>query len=143
MMSRLKLAMILFLIEVFFTVPFYLVAADRPSKQNAPIINTSDPAQAQKPDAIPPKSGQASRIEKHTPRGVECNVCHEATEPTTSPKGEKCATCHSDYVKKEPKGTPNPHESHIGELSCGKCHKEHRESVLFCNKCHVYKMKVP
>ena len=142
-MNHWKIAIMSFLIGVFFMVPFYLGAADHPSEQNAPIINTSDPAQVQKPDAIPPKSGQALRIEKHTPRGVKCAVCHESTEPTAPPKGEKCVTCHINYVKEKPKDEPNPHKSHIGELSCGKCHKEHRESVMFCNKCHVFKMKVP
>lgn len=142
-MNRQKVATILFLIAAFFMVSSYLCAADRPSEQNAPLINTSNPAQVQKPDAIPPKSGQALRVEKHTPRGVTCAVCHESTEPTATPKGEKCVTCHSNYLKEKPKDEPNPHKSHIGELSCGKCHKEHQESVMFCNKCHVFKMKVP
>jgi fumarate reductase flavoprotein subunit len=142
-MNRRKVATISFLIAVFFVVPPYLIAADRSSEQNAPAINPSDPAQMKKPDAVPPKSGQAMRLEKHAPRGVQCAVCHESNEPTAPPRGEKCITCHSNYVKEKPKDEPNPHKSHVGELSCGKCHKEHRESVMFCNKCHVYTIKVP
>lgn len=126
-MKRQKVATISFLIGVFFIVPSYLSAADHPSEQNASLINTSDPTQVQKPDAIPPKSGQALRVEKHTTRGVKCAACHESTEPTAPSKGEKCVTCHSNYVKEKPKDEPNPHKSHVGELSCGKCHKEHRE----------------
>jgi len=140
-----KMAVILFLIGVSCMVPLYLGAANHFSEQKVPTINASDPAQVQKPGFAPPESAQALRLEKHAPRGVKCNVCHESTEPTTSPKEEKCTTCHSIYGKKEEQlqGIPNPHKSHIGELSCGKCHKEHRESVLFCNKCHVFEMKVP
>jgi len=141
-MNRQKIAIISFLIAVIFMVPSSLMAADRSSEQNAPPVKTDLP-QVQKPDAVPTRSGPALRVEKHAPRGVQCAVCHESTAPTQSPKEGKCVTCHSNYIKEKPKEEPNPHMSHVGELACGKCHKEHRASVMFCNKCHVYKIKVP
>lgn len=31
----------------------------------------------------------------------------------------------------------NPHASHVGkDVTCGDCHSVHRESVMYCNKCH-------
>ena len=143
-MNLRKVAITSFLIGVFFVVQPCL-AADHASEQNAKVIGTSEPAQVQKPDAAPPKSGKALRQVKHGQYGLKCNVCHESDEPSTSPKTEKCINCHGEQVKKveQPKGTPDPHKSHLGELLCGKCHREHRESVFFCNKCHVFDMKVP
>nr|CBX28209.1 unknown protein [uncultured Desulfobacterium sp.] len=42
-------------------------------------------------------------------------------------------------------GITNPHKSHIGEARCTLCHKNHAQSVLDCNQCHLPKfdMKVP
>ncbi|MCI8468712.1 MAG: cytochrome c3 family protein [Eggerthellaceae bacterium] len=30
----------------------------------------------------------------------------------------------------------NPHSSAHGDVSCGTCHKAHRQSVMYCTKCH-------
>jgi len=83
--------------------------------------------------------------QKHGARGVTCATCHETATPTEPPATEKCASCHNVYGQKSTHaaGTPDPHHSHVGELACGKCHREHQPSVMFCNKCHVFRMKVP
>ncbi len=145
MMNIRKLTIISFLIGVFFLIPLYLGAADRPAEQNIPGKDTSNPVPMRQPDAALSKSSPTLRLEKHARKGVKCIVCHESAEPSTTPQAEKCSSCHGDMGKK---ATPaeaahNPHKSHVGDLLCGKCHKEHKESVLFCNKCHVFEMKVP
>ena len=30
----------------------------------------------------------------------------------------------------------NPHDTSHGEVACGTCHKAHRQSVMYCSKCH-------
>ncbi len=30
----------------------------------------------------------------------------------------------------------NPHSSAHGDMACGTCHKAHRQSVMYCSKCH-------
>lgn len=144
-MNRSKITVISFFIGLYFMHPICSGEANQLSVQNAPILAASDTAQMQKTGASPPKSSKGPRLDKHASRGVKCDACHESAEPTASPKTEKCATCHKMDEKKAEhlQGKPDPHKSHIGELPCGKCHKEHRESVLFCNKCHVFDMKVP
>ena len=57
-----------------------------------------------------------------------------------------CLGCHGDYGKvaaKTDKLDPNPHDSHLGEIDCGKCHHAHKASVNICNPCHQLDMNVP
>jgi hypothetical protein len=144
-MNLLKFAAISSLISVFFMVSGYPGATDRTSMQKIPARNTPNLVQMHQPDSTPSKSEQTSCPEKHGRYGVTCVVCHGSIAPTTSPQSEKCSQCHNDFLKNAAlsKAIPNPHMSHVDEPLCGKCHKEHRHSVLFCNKCHVFEMKVP
>lgn len=145
MMNLRKLTIISFLIGVFFLIPLYLGAADRAAEENVSPKNTSNPIPMSQPDTALSKSSETLRLDKHARKGVKCIVCHESAQPSTPPNSEKCSSCHGDMGKKATaaEAAPNPHKSHVGELLCGKCHKEHKESVLFCNKCHVLEMKVP
>jgi hypothetical protein len=88
----------------------------------------------------------AARLDKHAARGLTCEVCHGSAKPSGPPPMSVCVGCHGSYAQlAEQTGNlvPNPHKSHMGELECGLCHKEHRPSILFCNTCHVFEMKVP
>jgi cytochrome c nitrite reductase small subunit len=38
---------------------------------------------------------------------------------------------------------PNPHDSHLGEMDCGKCHHSHKASENACAACHQMDMKAP
>jgi len=38
---------------------------------------------------------------------------------------------------------PNPHDSHLGELECGRCHHQHKASENACAACHAIELKVP
>lgn len=94
----------------------------------------------------PKPEAQAIRLQKHGQRGITCDMCHGTTAAPTPPPMQKCFGCHGNYeklIEQSKAVTPNPHKSHMGEMECGVCHKEHRDSVLFCNKCHVFDMKVP
>lgn len=102
-------------------------------------------AQSLAAETLPAKSSQAPRLEKHGGRGIACDACHGAVVPPVAPPTEKCFSCHGSHeaLASKTAGHPNPHKSHLGELDCDKCHKEHGKSVFFCNKCHVFTMEVP
>jgi fumarate reductase flavoprotein subunit len=84
--------------------------------------------------------------DKHKNRGVDCSGCHKESPPQQGVPMAVCLECHGDYRKvaaKTDKTDPNPHESHLGEFDCGKCHHAHKASVNACNECHQMDMKVP
>jgi hypothetical protein len=106
----------------------------------------------------PPGTGRPATnmpsMDKHSAHGVTCEQCHETAAPTTAPNSNKaCLGCHEagalikatakydDVARK----SQNPHESHIHGASCLVCHKNHGESVLYCDECHKPKFgwKVP
>lgn len=49
--------------------------------------------------------------------------------------------CHNltygELAEKTADRAYNPHETHFDGLECGDCHKAHRESVLYCTRCHA------
>ena len=85
----------------------------------------------------------------HTKAGVHCFDCHQEEKPTKKAvASESCMTCHGDYpamkaLTKEAK--PNPHDSHLGEIPCTDCHRQHQPPVVKCLECHEgkYKFKIP
>ena len=57
-----------------------------------------------------------------------------------------CLGCYGDYPKvamQTKKLDPNPHDLHLGEIECEKCHHSHKASVNACNACHLMDMEVP
>ncbi len=90
-------------------------------------------------------------IDKHAGYGVSCKDCH-GTAAKTAPSTDKCLACHggnySALVRASPKqydikkGITNPHASHVGEVRCTRCHKNHAQSELYCNECHVPKINL-
>jgi len=84
--------------------------------------------------------------DKHKNSGTDCSGCHKESPPKQDAPMAVCLGCHGDYPKvaaKTNKLDPNPHDSHLGEIECGKCHHAHKGSVNFCNECHQFDMKVP
>lgn len=86
--------------------------------------------------------------DRHGQKGVACAQCHgKATPPTKAPSMEQCLTCHGGSYEAlaatTAKSHPNPHYTHIGDKACTACHKGHQESVLICDSCHKFKMRVP
>ena len=84
--------------------------------------------------------------DKHKNLGIECSGCHQEDPPKQKVPMAACLGCHGDYAKvaaKTSKITPNPHDSHLGEIECEKCHHSHKPSVNACNACHLMDMKVP
>lgn len=84
---------------------------------------------------------------RHQSFGVECASCHGA-EPdfSTVPPMAQCLSCHGSYedvAEMTVDQIPNPHHSHMGEVTCTDCHSEHQEPRLSCNQCHVFDMMVP
>lgn len=48
--------------------------------------------------------------------------------------------CHNisreELAQKTEGMSRNPHNSHLGDVDCGECHKAHRASVMYCSRCH-------
>lgn len=103
---------------------------------------------------VTPKAGDMPSTDKHSEKGVSCEKCHGDAMPTSAPTSNKaCLGCHKqdvlvkatakyDDVKHK---SQNPHESHMHGTSCMSCHKNHGQSVLACDQCHLPKFgwKVP
>jgi fumarate reductase flavoprotein subunit len=84
--------------------------------------------------------------DKHKNRGTDCSGCHKERPPKLDVPMAVCLRCHGDYRKvaaKTNKLDPNPHDSHLGEFDCGKCHHAHKASVSACAPCHQMEMEVP
>jgi hypothetical protein len=84
--------------------------------------------------------------DKHKNTGMDCSGCHKENPPGGKVPMAVCLGCHGDYLKvaaKTNKIDPNPHDSHLGEIDCEKCHHSHKASVNVCNSCHQMDMKVP
>ncbi|GLH74040.1 hypothetical protein GETHLI_25420 [Geothrix limicola] len=94
------------------------------------------PAQEAKARTLPPH---------HAKAGVHCYDCHQEEKPTKKAvAADSCMTCHGDYpamkaLTKDAK--PNPHDSHLGEIVCTECHRQHQPPVVKCLECHEGKFK--
>ncbi|MGV8084311.1 MAG: cytochrome c3 family protein [Coriobacteriia bacterium] len=95
----------------------------------------------------------AMTMNKHTEFGVQCSSCHKETDQSaySAPNQEACLSCHGGSYDKlaaltaDAAGSStyavNPHASHIGDADCALCHKNHQDSVLYCNDCHTPKFE--
>jgi fumarate reductase flavoprotein subunit len=84
--------------------------------------------------------------DRHKNVGVDCAGCHKEDPPKEKVPMAVCLGCHGGYPEvaaKTNKIDPNPHNSHLGEIECGQCHRAHKASVLVCAGCHDMEMKVP
>ena len=81
----------------------------------------------------------------HAKAGVHCFNCHQEEKPTKKAvASESCMVCHGDYpamraATKDVK--PNPHDSHLGEIPCTECHRQHQAPKVKCLECHEGKFK--
>jgi hypothetical protein len=84
-------------------------------------------------------------------KNVTCETCHATKTPTKMADQKACIQCHGQYKGKvvpnadyNPDRNPrrpvievNPHDSHLGDVRCTLCHKEHGQSLkTTCNQCH-------
>jgi hypothetical protein len=83
--------------------------------------------------------------EHHAKAGVHCYDCHQEEKPTKKAvASESCMTCHGDYpaMRAVTKHLPvNPHDSHLGEIPCTECHRQHQPPVVKCLECHKGKFQ--
>lgn len=80
----------------------------------------------------------------HAKAGVHCFNCHHEEKPTKKATSDSCMTCHGDYpaMKEVTRHLPaNPHASHLGEIACTECHRQHQPPVVKCLECHQGKFK--
>ena len=84
--------------------------------------------------------------EEHKKAGIVCEECHKDGAPKGDVITATCFKCHISYLKlaeRTNRITPNPHESHIGNLECIACHHIHKPSEDYCKECHYTGFKVP
>ncbi len=82
----------------------------------------------------------------HKEAGISCEDCHGVKTPSKEATEEQCLSCHEsrDAVAERTGGDdPNPHFGHDESISCGDCHKEHEDSVLYCDDCHQWGYSTP
>lgn len=77
---------------------------------------------------------------KHASAGISCTDCHKTDKPATAANESSCKECHGSYdkmaeVTKHLHG--NPHNNHMGEMDCTKCHGIHKPTVIPCLECHA------
>ncbi|MBN1612956.1 MAG: cytochrome c3 family protein [Deltaproteobacteria bacterium] len=124
-------------------------AASRSFVNDAVILSQKPPeegVQTVKGEPLESASLRKDFKQRHARHGIRCGDCHESDPSLKPPTMAACLQCHGSYkdVAALTEGLhPNPHDSHMGEVKCRLCHKEHKESELFCNRCHVFEMKVP
>ena len=84
--------------------------------------------------------------QRHTKGGITCEQCHGGKPKAERVSMETCLGCHGSYQKlaESSKGkSPNSHDSHLGEIRCTLCHHVHKDSEMYCKKCHPFELKVP
>ena len=75
----------------------------------------------------------------HQALEVTCENCH-GTGPKKTVPMEKCLSCHVSYAKVAAQTAalePNPHDNHLIDLECSKCHQGHKPLVNYCRTCHA------
>lgn len=96
---------------------------------------------------------------KHAEAGVACIDCHDngiedkinetvwyVTDDFDDPPqqrafdNEMCTKCHNvdEVIAKTNYDGKNPHDSHLGELTCYDCHYSHEKSKAACSECHNF-----
>jgi len=84
--------------------------------------------------------------DRHQTKSIACSSCHKEDPPKADVTTAVCLGCHGSYAKiaeKTINTSPNPHASHMGELSCESCHHAHRPPENQCAACHEFTFKVP
>jgi DnaJ-class molecular chaperone len=75
----------------------------------------------------------------HNANGNTCEDCH-GDGPKKPVPMQKCLSCHKSYAKVATRTQdldPNPHDSHLIDLACTKCHQGHKPQVNYCQTCHA------
>ncbi|WP_005036826.1 cytochrome c3 family protein [Holophaga foetida] len=91
--------------------------------------------------AIPVIGGERKEIplaNRHKDAGIACEDCH-GKGPKKAVAAETCLGCHESYPKvaeRTARLKPNPHENHLIDLDCDKCHQGHKPQENYCLTCH-------
>jgi len=84
--------------------------------------------------------------DRHQAKGQNCVSCHKESPPKADVASTICLQCHGDAEKLAMRTSAtrhNPHDSHLGEMACDKCHHGHKTSEDACGKCHNFGFKTP
>lgn len=114
------------------------------------IGNRTEPGSPVDPvlEALIVRAAEADEVShRHQSAGLDCTICHGAElDVSEVPPMSLCLSCHGSYdavAALTSDLVPNPHHSHMGEVTCTECHSEHQPSRLSCNQCHIFEMDVP
>jgi len=98
-----------------------------------------------KPD-VSGEDGKKFLADRHQTKGIACSACHKEDPPKAAVSTPVCLGCHGSYARvaeKTLKTEPNPHASHMGNLSCENCHHAHKASENQCLSCHQFNFETP
>jgi cytochrome c nitrite reductase small subunit len=91
---------------------------------------------------IEPGKNRIMEMGKYTKEGIDYVTGNYPTPlPQANLSKEYCLKCHGTYselAQKTSNVTPNPHQSHLGEIQCQLCHKSHKPFENYCLKCHKW-----
>jgi len=77
--------------------------------------------------------------DRHKDVGLTCDACH-GDGPQKPVTMSKCLACHESYAKiaeRTKELEPNPHDNHLIDLECTKCHIGHKTQENYCRSCHA------
>jgi hypothetical protein len=100
--------------------------------------------QAQSQGSPGPGEGRGYLIDRHKAAAVGCPACHADVQSPKDPDKSICLGCHGTYAQiaaKTAADKPNPHATHLGEITCSGCHHVHRAPETICDQCHTFGMK--
>jgi hypothetical protein len=115
-------------------------------EKSSRVINAENGKRAEGAEA--PRFGSKRLDDRHAQHDIPCDLCHGKPAGEDAGSTGQCLKCHVSYERvaalTKSKGvSPNPHDSHYGEIRCTLCHRVHKDSELYCNGCHSFDLKVP
>jgi len=108
--------------------------------------------------AAPPERWGADLLAEHGGRKkLTCKRCHGTEDPraldaetSLARVDASCVDCHGTLKEMAKQSAPrlknkhvNAHDSHLTDVACVTCHREHGRPESFCLACHAFDMPMP
>lgn len=108
--------------------------------------------------AAPPEDWGPDRVSGHGgKRKLACKRCHADEDPRSldaesslARVDAQCVQCHGSFKDVAKQAAPrlknrhvSAHDSHLTDVACVTCHREHGPSESFCLACHAFDMPMP
>lgn len=142
-MGKIKIGMA---VAAAFAAVMLCACAPQPVQEQKPVADAAGQARVSAEQIASVDAGAPlPEADKHHAFNVACATCHGVDNPTGAPVSDAaCVTCHdwetlaasTADLKDMENRMENPHDSHIGQVSCLLCHANHQDSVYYCLTCH-------